>query len=469
MPGASVHQLISWTVFGVLFALEPVHRAQTAFSEKSVAQWIAQTSVADPQSAAQPLPSQRPLPPSSSDEVTAGQMFRKATNDGNLQTIETLLSIGFDPNAPLDGPRCTPLWYAVESNQPDVVDLLLAAHADPNARGPLPPFYASPLELALQNGNIRIASRLIQAGAQVNAKGADGRTVLYYAVRERQLDAIHFLIESGAAVNVRDKDGTSPLDDAVRRGTLDTIALLLAHGAHLNEPETQAGMTPINEAACRGNVEIVKFLLQFHPDLGIPDKRGYGPLENALRFGRRDVALLLLDAQGQEPQSSQFSVKWMDLAIAKNEPRVVEALLRHGVAVNGTLPSGGSPLDTAAFAGFTNVVGVLLDHGADPNLASKTGATPLEDAALKGFDGIVSLLLDHGALVNNINQDSGATALYAAASFGKAGVVKLLLSRGANPNLCAKSKSPYQAALDSGYPDVAAGIKSHGGSGNCQQ
>ncbi len=463
MPGASLHQLISWMVFGVLVAFNPVARVQTGLSEKSVALWAAQTSLAAPQ----PVSSQAP---SSSSGMTAGEMFRRATNDGNLQTIETLLSIGFDPNAPLDGPQYTPLWYAVESNQPDVVDLLLAAHADPNARGPLPPSYATPLELALQNGNIRIASRLIQAGAQVNAKNAGGRTVLYYAVRERQLDALTFLIENGAAVNIRDKDGTSPLDDAVRRGTVDTIALLLAHGARLNEPEPQAGMTPINEAACRGNVEVVQFLLQFHPDLEIQDNRGYGPLENALRYGRQAVAMLLLEAEAKDPQSSQISAKLIDPAIAKNEPRVVEALLRQGVSANGTLPSGGTPLDTAAFAGFTNVVGVLLDHGADPNLASKSGATPLEDAALKGFDGIVSLLLDHGALANNINQDSGATALYAAASFGKAGVVKVLLSRGANPNLCATNhKSPYQAALDNGFADVTAEIKLRGGASNCRQ
>lgn len=79
--------------------------------------------------------------------------------------------------------------------------------------------------------------------------------------------------------------------------------------------------------------------------------------------------MLLLEAEAKDPQSSQFLAKLMDPAIAKDEPRVVEALIRHGVAANGMLPSGGTLLDTAAFAGFTNVVGVLLDHGADPNLA----------------------------------------------------------------------------------------------------
>jgi ankyrin repeat protein len=79
-------------------------------------------------------------------------------------------------------------------------------------------------------------------------------------------------------------------------------------------------------------------------------------------------------------------------------------------------------------------------------------------------------LLDHGAQVNQINSGSGTTALYSAASFGKGDVVKLLLKRGANPNLCGKSeKTPYQAALENGYSEVATEILTHGGGRSCEQ
>jgi ankyrin repeat protein len=115
-------------------------------------------------------------------------------------------------------------------------------------------------------------------------------------------------------------------------------------------------------------------------------------------------------------------------------------------------------------------VAVLLNNNADPNLSGPGGTTPLEDAALKGFDSIAGMLLDHGAQVNQLNSASGTTALYAAASFGKSAVVKLLLNRGANPNLCgANRKSSYQAAVDDGFDDVAAEIKSHGGANSCRQ
>jgi beta-lactamase regulating signal transducer with metallopeptidase domain/ankyrin repeat protein len=280
-------------------AIQPALFAQATSSESRSTELVPQTSSPENQSAPRSfLPAKSPGK-SSPDEMTPGQMFRKATKDGDLQTIETLLSIGFDPNAPVDGYRYRPLWYAISSGHAEVVELLLAAHADPNAKASNDPFPATPLRLALQNDNLRMAEDLVMSGAQVDARGNDGRTALYDEVRDRQLDAIRLLIQAHADVNIRDNKGVSPLDYAISSSTEDSIALLLAHGARLNEPNPETGATPISEAAPRGNAEIVQFLLQFHPDLGIPDKRGYTPLDNALRFGREDIALLLLEADSK--------------------------------------------------------------------------------------------------------------------------------------------------------------------------
>ncbi len=398
----------------------------------------------------------------------ADEMFRKAVKDGDLNTIELLLSSGFNPNLPFRG--CTPLYFAMQSNQIDVIRLLLSGHADPNeAICTGSRFSNTPLLFAIQTGGRLIASILIASGAHIDPKGAIGPTALQVAVNNGRLEMIPFLIAKGADVNLRGSDGASPLNDAAWRGSIDAVAILLAHGARRNEFNTQSGATPINEAAYRGHTATVEYLLRFRPDLGIADKRGYRPLDNAIRMGKEDSALLLLEAEPRERQTPQFFAKTMEAAIQRDEPAIVGSLLRHGAPPNGPLPTGSTPLNTAASRGAIKTLGILLDNSADPNMAGASGATPLEEAALRGLDSIVKMLLDHGALVNRLNGGSGTTALYAAAAFGKGGVVKRLLDRGANPNLCgANRKTPYQAAIENGYIDVAGEIRTHGGGAGCQ-
>jgi ankyrin repeat protein len=402
----------------------------------------------------------------------APEMLAKASRLGDLKSAETLVSAGVDPNLPNRYGR-TPLYYAALFNRNDVAAFLLAHAADPNiwagSGAPGGEFPQTPLQIAAAMGNLHMASMLTAAGARVDAKAEAGRTALHFAVVGSHLDIIRFLIERGADVNARDADGISPLDDAVWRGYLEAAAVLLAKGARLNEAETKTGATPINEAAYRGETQLVRYLLKFSPNLGISDKRGYTPLENAIRTGNADPALLLLEAAAQEQKTPEFLNKMLSAAVKKDESVVVQALLQQGARPNDTLASGATPLDAAASGGAEKIVRVLLNAGADPNRSGRDGTRPLEDACLKGFYSIAEMLLDNSALVNQVNDASGRTALYAAASFGKSDVVNLLLKRGADPNICGKGQgSPYKTALENGYADIAAQLQRHGGSNACK-
>ncbi len=397
-----------------------------------------------------------------SAQVSSLQMLHRAERVGDLKTVESLLSAGLSPDP-------AGLEIAITNGFPGVVDLLLAWHADPN--GPMTaanPRSMTPLQKAAEKGDLQVARALVAAGARVNDTDGSGRTPVHYALASH-LDMVRLLIEKGADVNIRDAEGASPLDDAVWNGNLDAAAVLIAHGARLNEPDTQTGATPVNEAAFRGRTELIRYLLLFHPDLSAADNRGRTPLENAIRMGKEDSALLLLEAQPGAQRTPQFLGKTMQAAIGMDQALVAEELLRQGAKVNEALPSGYIPLDAAAFAGASRAARMLLDHGADPNAAGKEGTTPLEDAAAKGFDSIAAVLIDHGARVNQSNAVTGTTALYGAASAGHLTTAKLLLERGANPSACgANRKTPYQIAVENEHADVAAEIRSRGGVDRCR-
>jgi len=365
---------------------------------------------------------------------SAAEILAKAARNGDVKAIEGMLASGVDPDVP-DRYGHTPLYYAVSFNQNKAVELLLAHHADPNPRAKSHTFASqvrdTPLQNAAELGNRRVAEMLIEAGAKVNEPGPSGRTALHCAYD--QLEVIRLLIEKGADVNARDNEGTSAMDAAVWYGSFDTVALLLAHGARLNETEPKTGATPINEAAYKGHARLVQYLLLFKPDLGIRDKRGYSPLENAMRMGKEDCAVLLLEAESKESETPEFRARAMETAVKKDESSVVEGLLARGANANEVLPSGSTVLDAAAFGGAGKVVDVLLKNNADPNLSGKNGTSALEDAALKGFDAIVGMLLDHGAWINQVNAASGTTALYSAAAFRKGGYGELAAQAGRKP------------------------------------
>ncbi len=401
-------------------------------------------------------------------QVSVEAHFTQALVTGDLKTAESLLSAGLNPDS-RDRFGRTLLINAATFGDNNIASLLLTYHADPNAPTKRKPnadqFPATPLQCAARTGNLQMAGLLIDAGAEINATGGEaGSTPLSFAVRFSHLDMLRLLIEKGADVNVRDAEGASPLDYAAWHGSLDMVAMLLAHGARLNESATHTGATPINEAAYRGHTALIQYLLQFHPNLEIPDKKGYGPLENAIRMGKEDSALLLL-----EPEA-KLSNDAVEIAIKRDESRLIRELLRHKEGGGATLKSGFTPLDLAASTGSVNVTRVLLESGADANAASRNGSTPLEDASLKGFELIVALLLEHGAQVNQVNSDSGTTALYAAAAFGRDEIVKLLLERGADPSLCGRNgKTALQAAVENGFGGAAGLLRKRGGHGACKQ
>ena len=152
--------------------------------------------------------------------------FFRAVNIDNVGAVNTLLARGFDPNAANEQGQFG-LFLALRDGSPRVAAALLA-HPQikvdiENASG------ETPLMMAALKGNLDMARRLIESGAQVNRKGW---TPLHYAASAADgAEVLAMLLDRGAEVDARAPNGNTALMMAARYGAFRSVDLLLARGA----------------------------------------------------------------------------------------------------------------------------------------------------------------------------------------------------------------------------------------------
>jgi len=84
-----------------------------------------------------------------------------------------------------------------------------------------------------ENVSMAKLQKMIEQGADVNAKDKDGRTPLMYAVMYNRKEFISILLENGADVNAFDRTGWTVLKYAEDYGRKDIEEQLLAAGADI--------------------------------------------------------------------------------------------------------------------------------------------------------------------------------------------------------------------------------------------
>lgn len=99
------------------------------------------------------------------------------------------------------------------------------------------------------------------------------------------------LLEKGADPNVQDKHGIAPVHDAARTGFLDTLQVLVEYGASLNLPDQQ-GALPIHIAIQEGHRHAVEYLAP-RSDLKHANLSGQTAVDVARASGTPDMVDLL--------------------------------------------------------------------------------------------------------------------------------------------------------------------------------
>lgn len=123
----------------------------------------------------------------------------------------------------------------------------------------------SPLHITGLTCDIAEAHRLIDGGADINAKTDNGSTALHFASLNGCDDLAATLIAIGADVNAENKDGATPLFFAINGSQVDIGVALILFGADLHHFAND-GRTPLFQATLLygENSEMVKRLVAAH-------------------------------------------------------------------------------------------------------------------------------------------------------------------------------------------------------------
>ena len=210
-----------------------------------------------------------------------------------LAVASFFLSHGADVNA-LDAQGETPLHFATELGELEMLELLLSHGANPDLRGTeggSPARY--PMEKAIERYSLKKAKLLLKHGARLVF---DGFFPMHTAAGNGQLEILVWLLEQGCDKNQRDEQGCTPIMAAARRGHGNVVAALCERGADLASRDEE-GKSLIQLAA--GWRDCLEPLLKAGAPVKVSDEKGRTPLHTAALAGDAK-ALELLIAAGAE-------------------------------------------------------------------------------------------------------------------------------------------------------------------------
>ncbi len=260
------------------------------------------------------------------------EKFIEMATEGNIDEVKRAIEIGIEIDE-LGAKGHTALMVAAYYGHQSIVKVLLAAGADPNLLSDDDGLGSGMTALMLAAGSFFASNRqqivqlLIAGGADVNQRGAGGKTALFAAALTGSgyLDCVETLIAAGADLDCHNDRGHTVLTSVAAAENYAILNLLMQAGA------STAGLDSIQliQAAGAGNLDRVKLLLAGKVNLD---------LDRGAAIGN---------------------------AAAAGHTQIVELLIQAGANVNLTDKLGFSPIASAAYSGYGEIVNLLIAAGAD--------------------------------------------------------------------------------------------------------
>ena len=309
----------------------------------------------------------------------------------------------------------------------------------------------------------KLLTILIEHGLDIDRKDDEGKSILFYAIQNKDFQAIEFLLNAGASINTVDKDGKTILFQECLKGyaNIEMIDYLFEKGIDLDHVDFDektiiddlAEMILIQDNGKRASsrrfldivengeyLKLLKRMIVKRPKLNHSRSDGRTILFDIINYNNIELMKLFLnygadinkvDNEGNTPLSYMIDVG-LKAKTKKERQEFLERIvfiLKFRVDVNIVDKDGRTIFHKAVIADDYELVEKLLSKKTDLNIKDKQGRTVLHHTQWKGNYKIARLLISAGADMNEPDY-AGFTILNYAAILGHAKLVMVLIASG---------------------------------------
>lgn len=369
-----------------------------------------------------------------------------AAAGGNESIISSILNDVTKLNE-IDGLGNSPLHYAVKYNRLPAVKLLLAKGAVPdvkNNEGFTPAF------LAAINGNLEIIKSLHEFEDHMDSLNIIGWSPLHYAIYNRHIDIVEYLIDNKcydtsfeSFISYTQLAASQCLDNIVKKhindefkdndanhnywsivhfaassGCVDLLKYMhetfgIDKFLELDRLDRSVG----HIAAINGHLEVLKILESIKPEMfTLDDKFGKTPFLYACEFNHLDIVTYYIQKSDLK-HADRLGNTPLHIAVLKNNPDIVELLIKEKADINARDNMGRTPLVIACETKNLHLLRVLFDNNADPNILPNNHRPIVSTAVIGNDETILNELLERGA-DPTIKDKRGWTSVHFAAQIG---------------------------------------------------
>ncbi|KAJ4860638.1 ankyrin repeats (3 copies) domain-containing protein [Trichoderma breve] len=275
-----------------------------------------------------------------------------------------------------------------------------------------------PIHWALRNSvkgydTSSTVAKLIQNGANINAKDKEGHTPLHYAARYGNFQAVKLLVEK-AELNFTNAKKETALVTACRKHHEDVILRLVKAGADV-KVQSSFG-TALQVISLIGCCRCANAILARYGDSKIIIEKDWPfgtSLHSAAFYGHLDLVRLLCSKRIDIRATHKIYGTPVTAAVMGLKPGLdvspfldtIKMLLKHGVKVNDRSGTLGPALRAAVYHGNREVVILLLENGAKISKAGGRTGTAYEVAKTRGHTDIMHVLSERGKGAPDYDKD----------------------------------------------------------------